>query len=71
MLLGQNSAGNQPAHIAAKYNQLELLKHISLYDEHIGRVNYAHQTPLGVAKFHQSHECREFLETNYRFVLLL
>eukprot|EP01036_Dinobryon_divergens_P032604 gene32604-42224_t len=49
----QNSAGNQPAHLATRNNQVELLKQICVYDQHIGRVNYAHQTPLGVAKFHR------------------
>jgi ankyrin repeat protein len=34
----QNNSGNQPSHIAAKLNQLELLKQICVYDEHIGRV---------------------------------
>jgi hypothetical protein len=34
----QNDAGNQPAHLAARNNQVELLKQICVYDEHIGRV---------------------------------
>ena len=35
------------------------------YDFHIGRVNYAHQTPLGVAKFHGSLGAQEFFETHF------
>lgn len=64
----QNQRGDQPAHIAARYNQLELLKQICRYDEHIGRVNYDHQTPLGVAKFHLAKECQTFLTKHYRMV---
>lgn len=64
----QNSRGDQPAHIAARYNQLELLKQICRYDEHIGRVNFDHQTPLGVAKFHLAKECQAFLTKHYRMV---
>jgi ankyrin repeat protein len=64
----QNNKGDQPAHIAARYNQLELLKQICRYDEHIGRVNYDHQTPLGVAKFHLAKECQQFLTHHYRMV---
>ena len=38
MFVFQNSAGNQPAHLAARNNQVELLKQICVYDQHIGRV---------------------------------
>lgn len=64
----QNDQGDQPAHIAARYNQLDMLKVIAQYDEHIGRCNYAHQTPLGVAKFHQAWDCAQFLEQHYFLV---
>jgi hypothetical protein len=64
----QNSAGDQPSHIAARYNQLEMLKQICVYDEHIGRVNFEHQTPLGVAKFYLAKECQTFLTKHYRMV---
>ena len=64
----QNSQGDQPAHIAARYNQLDMLKQICRYDEHIGRVNFEHQTPLGVAKFHLATECQAFLAKHYRMV---
>lgn len=64
----QNSRGDQPAHIAARYNQLQLLKQICRYDEHIGRMNYEHQTPLGVAKFYLSKDCQMFLTKHYRLV---
>lgn len=64
----QNQNGDQPAHIAARFNQLELLQEICKYDEHIGRLNYQHQTPLGVAKFYLSKDCQKFLEHHYRMV---
>lgn len=64
----QNNNGDQPSHIAARYNQLELLKQICKYDDHIGRLNYQHQTPLGVAKFYLSKECQTFLEYHYRML---
>ena len=64
----QNNEGNQPAHIACRYNQIELLKQICVYDEHIGRVNYAHQTPLGVAKFNGSKECQQFLIEHFKHI---
>lgn len=64
----QSETGDQPAHIAARYNHLETLKVICEYDEHIGRPNYAHQTPLGVAKFYSSLDVQKFLETHYRVI---
>ena len=62
----QNIAGNQPAHIACRDNKVEILKLICKYDEHIGRVNHAHQTPMGVALYHQSIECQRYLEYHFR-----
>eukprot|EP00605_Chrysophyceae_sp_TOSAG23-4_P002242 GSChrysophyteH1.ASY1.ANO1.2486.1 assembled CDS len=64
----QDSDGNQPSHIAARDNKLETLKMICIYDEHIGRINYAHQTPLGIAKMHQSREAQAFLELHYKHI---
>ena len=64
----QNLEGNQPSHIAARDNQLTALQAICVYDKHIGRLNYQHQTPLGLAKFHNAVECRDFLEKHYRMV---
>jgi ankyrin repeat protein len=64
----QNLEGNQPSHIAARDNSLEALQAICVYDKHIGRLNFVHQTPLGLAKFHNSHECQAFLEKHYRMV---
>ena len=61
----QNFQGNQPCHIAARDNNIDCLKLISLYDEHIGRVNYSHLTPLGIAKFHNATLTRQFLERYY------
>ena len=58
----QNYEGNQPAHLAAMNNHVNCLNYLVRYDEHIGRVNYKHQTPLGMAKFHVSEEARRFLE---------
>lgn len=60
--------GEQPSHIAAKYNQLEILQLICEYDEYIGRPNFHHQTPLGLAKFYNCMECIDFLEKHYRMV---
>lgn len=64
----QNKDGNQASHIAARDNNLKVLKRICVYDTHIGRVNYAHQTPLGMAKFHNAPDTRQFLEEHYRKV---
>ena len=58
----QNFEGNQPAHLAAKNNHVSCLNLLVRYDEHIGRVNFQHQTPLGVAKFYMAEESRRFLE---------
>ena len=49
-------------------NQLTALQAICVYDKHIGRLNCQHQTPLGLAKFHNAVECRDFLEKHYRMV---
>jgi hypothetical protein len=62
----QNEEGDQPAHIAARYDQLPLLRQIAVYCKHMGRVNFSHQTPLGVSKFHQSERCSAFLQHHYR-----
>lgn len=62
----QNLVGNQPAHIACRDNKVEILKLICKYDEHLGRVNHAHQTPMGVALYHQSFECQRYLEYHFR-----
>jgi len=64
----QDHEGNQPSHIAARDNKLETLQLLCTYDKHIGRVNYHHQTPLGLAKFYNSKECQAFLEKHYRYV---
>ena len=58
----QNTQGNQPAHLAAMNNHVDCLNLLVRYDEHIGRVNYEHRTPLGMAKFHVAEEARVFLE---------
>ena len=62
----QNFQGNQPSHIAAQYNQVGCLKALLLYDEHIGRMNFKHMTPLGMAKFHMAKEAQLFLEEHFR-----
>lgn len=64
----QNKDGDQPSHIAAKDNNLEVLKVICVYDAHIGRLNFSHRTPLGMAKFFQAPDTRAFLEEHYRKV---
>ena len=64
----QNKDGDQPSHIAAKDNNLEVLKVICVYDTHIGRLNFSHRTPLGMAKFFQAPDTRAFLEEHYRKV---
>jgi ankyrin repeat protein len=58
----QNLKGNQPSHIAAKFNKVPVLKLLIDYDDHIARMNYSHQTPLGMAKFSLSREAQLFLE---------
>ena len=64
----QDGKGNQPSHIAAKVNNLEALKAICVYDKHIGRLNFSHETALGVAKLHASKDCQIFLEKHYRMI---
>lgn len=61
----QNLKGNQPSHIAAQFNRPNILKLLIPYDEHIGRTNFSHQTPLGIAKFYLSHDARKFLEDHF------
>jgi ankyrin repeat protein len=63
--------GEQPSHIACKYNSIEILKLLCEYDEYIGRPNYSHLTPLGLAKIHHSKECIDFLEKHYRSVEII
>jgi ankyrin repeat protein len=63
----QNSVGNQPSHVAARGNHAACLKELMTYEQFIGRMNYAHQTPLGMAKFHCAREAQAFLEHNYIF----
>lgn len=63
--------GEQPSHIAAKYNQIEILKLLCEYDEYIGRPNYNHKTPLGLAKLYRCQECIAFLEQHYRMVEII
>lgn len=60
--------GDQPIHYAAMNDNLECLKLLCLYDQHVSRVNYAHQTPLGVAKFHSAMKVIEFLEKHYVYL---
>ena len=64
----QNLDGDQPLHIAARQNNVPAMKLLCLYDQHVGRVNYAHQTPLGVAKFHSCLEAAAFLEKHYVYL---
>ena len=64
----QDNEGNQPSHIAARDNKLETLQMICTYDQHIGRVNFHHQTPLGIAKFYGAKDTQVFLEKHYRIV---
>jgi hypothetical protein len=62
----QNNLGNQPCHLAATYDHIDILKDIAIYDRHIGRINYGHMTCLGAAKFHNASQSREFLEKHFR-----
>ncbi len=62
----QNNSGDQAAHIAARLNHVSCLVHIAKYDEHMGRINYAHQTPLGAAKFACAKEAQFFIEDHFR-----
>jgi ankyrin repeat protein len=61
----QNKAGDQAAHIAALYNYVDILTLLAKYDEHIGRVNLRHQTPLGIAKYYGHTETIQFLEGRF------
>lgn len=65
----QNYVGDQPTHCAARGNHVNCLKELMVYEQYIGRMNYAHQTPLGMAKFHSAREAQAFLEHNYIFFL--
>jgi ankyrin repeat protein len=61
----QNKDGDQPSHLAARQNYVDILTVLVKYDEHIGRVNLHHQTPLGVAKYFGCKEAQEFLESRF------
>lgn len=61
----QNKDGNQPAHLAAMNNHVDCLVYLVKYDEHMGRMNYQHQTPLGAAKLYLAHDARVFLEEHF------
>lgn len=65
----QNYVGNQPSHLAAAGNHVSCLKELMTFEQYIGRMNYAHRTPLGMAKFHCAREAQAFLEHNYIFFL--
>lgn len=64
----QNNVADQPSHIAARDNRVDMLKVLCVYDEHIGRLNYNHQSPVGLARMHGSKEAQTFLEKHYRKV---
>jgi len=49
-------------------DNIESVKLLCLYDQHVSRVNYAHQTPLGVAKFYSSTKVIDFLEKHYVYL---
>ena len=49
-------------------DNVDCIKLLCLYDQHVGRVNYAHQTPLGVANFHSSINSVAFLEKHYVYL---
>lgn len=64
----QNVRGDQPSHIAARANNVGVLRILSQYDKHMGRVNMKHETPLGTAKFHCAREAQRFLEQHFTHV---
>eukprot|EP01035_Chromulina_nebulosa_P017513 gene17513-23074_t len=64
----RNDQGDQPAHIAAKYDYIDVLSVLCNYDDHLGHPNYQHLTPLGVARMYSSMKCIEYLENNFRKV---
>ena len=64
----QNIHGDQPSHIAARSNRVDMLTVLAKYDKHMGRINKSHQTPLGVAKFHCCREAQLYLEEKFTHV---
>ena len=62
----QNNKADQPSHIAARGNFIPLLKVICMYDTHIGRLNYDHQTPLGCARTALAEEAVTFLTQHFK-----
>ena len=62
----QNKRADQPSHIAARGNFVPLLKVICMYDTHIGRLNYDHQTPLGCARTALAEEAVTFLTQHFK-----
>ena len=64
----QNLEGNQPLHIAARNDNVECLDLLCQYDSHIGRVNYAHQTPLGIAKTYGASYVVEYFQKHYVYL---
>ena len=62
----QNKRADQPSHIAARGNFVPLLKVICMYDTHIGRLNFDHQTPLGCARTALAEEAVTFLTQHFK-----
>jgi hypothetical protein len=48
----RNNEGDLCMHIVARNNSIEGTKLVLLYDDMIGRVNWAHMTPLGVTRMY-------------------
>lgn len=62
----QNEDGDQPVHIAARFDEfVNILALLCQYDENLGRLNYAHQSPWAVAQFHSAIACLAYLQQNF------
>jgi hypothetical protein len=57
--------GNRACHIAARDDNVEILAMLCKYDENVARENYHHQTPLGIAKYHNARKAAKFLNDTY------
>ena len=62
----QTDHADQPSHIAARLNNVDMLKLLCLYDTHINRLNHSHLSPLGTARMFFALEVVDFLVGHYK-----
>ncbi len=63
-----NQYGDQPAHVAARYNRLECMKILIINHANMNRKNYNGLTPLGEAQMNGNSRIVALIKENYALV---